>query len=175
MLLPAPGAAPTTAHPLLHYHLSHCPSAPSSMPRSHPSGCPGPGLEKQRRPRAQHQKTNTGSIVSQQDPCADEPPLSLGSPDSTPQLQPNVLALSGCGQIAAAHPGTGSTPGPERADSAALTHYAIGALSNPIQLLKFLHAPASSQLEQSHITGESALWGSPQRFLTNLPRDTGPR
>lgn len=51
-----------------------------------------------------------------------------------------------------------------------LTHYAIGALSDPIQLLKLLHAPAFPQLEpKSHITGKGPLRGSPQQLLTNIP------
>lgn len=80
---------------LLRYHLSRCPSAPSSMPQSHLSGCPGPGLKEQHRACSQPHKTNSGFIVSQWDPCADEPPPSL----STPQPQPNMLLLPGCRQI----------------------------------------------------------------------------
>lgn len=85
--LPRAGAgdAPAPAPLLLRYHPSRCPSAPSSTPRSHLSGCPGPGLEEQQRSLTQYQKTNTGFAVSQQDPCtAAEPPLSLGAPDGTP-------------------------------------------------------------------------------------------
>lgn len=42
-----------------------------------------------------------------------------------------------------------------------LTHDAIGALSDPIQLLKLLHAPAFPQLEpNSHITAKGSLSGA---------------
>lgn len=111
--LPRAGAgdAPAPAPLLLRYHPSRCPSAPSSMPRSHLSGCPGPGLEEQQRPLTQYQKTNTGFVVSQQYPCAAaEPPLSLGPPDGSPQPQPEALPLPGRGQMGCSpsfRPGTG--------------------------------------------------------------------
>lgn len=38
----------------LMYLPSHCPSAPSSVPQSHLSQCPGHGLEEQHRAGAQH-------------------------------------------------------------------------------------------------------------------------
>lgn len=125
---PGRSRPPQEPPPLLHYHPSRCPSAPSSMPRFHLSGCPGPGLEEQHRPRAQDQKTNAVFIVT--------PPLSPSVP------QPHTLPVSRCGQT-----GCGPLSPPPESHMAALTHDSVGSLSDPVQLLELLNAPASSQLE----------------------------
>lgn len=152
---PGRSCPPQEPPPLLHYHPSRCPSAPSSTPRFHLSGCPGPGLEEQHRPRAQDQKTNAVFIVT--------PPLSPSVP------QPHALPVSRCGQM-----GCGPLSPPPESHMAALTHDSVGSLSDPVQLLELLNAPASSQLEANG-RSEAAL-GRPSALChrdTPPPRVTG--